>query len=428
MKKMGEKIPAEEKDRILKTAYGRLETYDAEGVGIDKYSVDLKNWLESQPGVAKATLRGRSTITVEFEDNTQVGILLDRLNHYGSGYDLDDQWRDGSIIRTPNIVQVRDAWRWPWIPQTPGSTNALLFDPLYDDWPPESTTDGIETALTHAGYSVDKMLGDDADLAHLETIESNNYGVIFIRAHGGVLVVNGDDKIHIMVRPYFDSYPDPAASGYTGIGVFMVGTNWGVKYAYAFNEEFVRHHLAATNFPNTVVHLLVCHGGDPVGMDDLIDAFLDFGVGCYVGWTRNASLAHGDPAALAFFEYLCGAFGRTVAGAIAHIQSLGHSPDPSTGAELVAYGNSGLSLLGLRRIVVELRPEHIDILKKFPKETIELVVELPPGAKLPEWSPVGGKLMPVDRLGQRRFVPRSQPVDIFGAEEAMEQTLESFER
>ena len=103
------------------------------------------------------------------------------------------------------------------------------------------------------------------------------------------------------------------------------------------------------------MHLLVCHGADPLGQDDLIDAFLDFGVGCYVGWTRTASLAHGDPAAVEFFEYLCGAYGRTVAGAIQKITSLGHSPDPGTNAVLVSYGTDTCALVGLRRIVVKLK-------------------------------------------------------------------------
>jgi hypothetical protein len=73
---MAEKLSAEKKDKILKGAYAKLETYGAEGVGIDKYSVDLKYWLESQPGVTKATLRGRNTITVEFEDSTTLATQL----------------------------------------------------------------------------------------------------------------------------------------------------------------------------------------------------------------------------------------------------------------------------------------------------------------------------------------------------------------
>jgi hypothetical protein len=404
------KIPSEQKDRILKEVHGQIDSYSKEGRRTSSYAVDLKQWLQDQEGVDKATIRGGNTITVEFSDGTRVGVLLDRKEKYG-GSDFDI----GEVRIRPGPIQPVQAAHWMhshrfrrfWT--TPGTKNALLFDPLYDDWPPEATTDDIQTALQGAGFSVTTMLGNAGDLAHLETIENNQYGVIFIRSHGGILNIDGDDKIHIMVRPFFDSYPDPAASGYDGIEVFFVGTDWGYKYAYAFNEDFVRNHLGAVSFPNTLMHLLVCHGGDPTGSDDLIDAFLDFGVGCYTGWTRNATLAHGDPTAVTFFEYLCGDYNRTVAGALNQIQLDGHSPDPLSGAELVGYGSCAtMRLLAPPRVVVTLDEEHLKVLDKFPGHEIEIVVEAPKGVHIPDWSPWGGMLTPVDRVGRRRFIPYGQ--------------------
>jgi hypothetical protein len=291
---------------------------------------------------------------------------------------------------------------------------------LYDDWPPESTTDSIEASLKGAGYTVDKMLGADGDLPHLETVESGNYGAIFIRSHGGIIVVDGNDKIHILVRPFFDTPPDVAASGYNGIETMLVSTDWGFKYAYSFTDEFVRHHLGAARFPNTLMHLLVCHGGDPLGSDDMIKAFLDFGVGCYTGWTRNASLAHGDPTAVEFFKYLCGGTGRTVAGAIAKIKSLGHSPDPGTGADLVAYGATNLSLLGSACVKVAIAREELEMIKKRPREFVEIKVGPPGGLKIPDWSPIGGKITPVDARGRRFFITPLEPIQVFSSEQILE--------
>lgn len=412
------KILPEEKDRILKQAHGQIDTYAKEGKRATAYAVELRYWLQDQEGIEKATIRGGNTITVEFEDGTRVGILLDRQEMYGgAGLELRDiRLRRDPMRRMPPIEWIRDRWRrvfWT----TPGTKKALLFDPLYDDWPPEATTDDIETALQSAGFTVTTILGNDGDLAHLEAIENDEYGVIFIRSHGGVLHVDGDDKIHIMVRPFFDTYPDPAASGYDGIEVFTVGTNWGTKYAYAFNEDFIRNHLGSVRFPNTLMHLLVCHGGDPAGSDDLIDAFLDFGVGCFTGWTRNASLAHGDPAAVTFFEYLCGDVDRTVAGAINQIESDGHSPDPATGADLVGYGScSRMKLLSSPTLVVTLDKEHLRVLKEFPGHDIDIIVEPPAGMKIPDWSPWGGKLTAVDHVGRRRFIPNTPHGPVFDAE------------
>jgi hypothetical protein len=409
---MADKISPKDKDRILKEAASRLGSYAKEGLGVDKYSVNLKYWFEQQPEVSKAEIRGRTTITVEFSDNTAVGFLLDREKLYGCGDNYDESPDVGGypawsrlakpLVTLRDMIELIQGDRVPISLSSPGTKKALLFDPLYDDWPPEATTDSIETSLTNAGYSVDKLLGDDGDLQHLETIENNRYGVIFIRSHGGVLAVGGDDKIHIMARPFFDSYPDPADSGYTGIGVFFLSTNWGDKYAYAFNDGFVRHHLAATRFPNTLMHLLVCHGGDPLGRNDMIDAFLDFGVGCYTGWTRNASLQHGDPAAVEFFNFLCGGVNRTASQAVNRIISLGHSPDPTTGADLVGYGAcNSITLMRPPRIELEFDKEHIETLRRFPGEPIEIVIG--PG-RIPDIWPVGGKLLAEDGLGRRRLV------------------------
>jgi len=413
-------LSAQQKDAIMRAASSRLESHVAEGKGLDKYSVELKNWLEQQEGVSRATLRGRTTITVEFVDGTQIGLLLERNRMYGGCCEADRSVSPlGVVAKTvPSLPAIRDITvvaTVPWL-TTPGSKKVLLFDPLYDDWPPEATTDSIEKALIGAGYTVDKMLGNSGDLAHLETIESGNYGVIFMRSHGGILVVGGDDHIHIMVRPYFDMPPNPATCGYDGIGVFYVGTNWGNKYAYAFNDEFVLHHLGATRFPNTLMHLLVCHGGDPAGTNDMIKAFLDSGVGCYTGWTRNASLTHGDPAAVEFFDYLSGGFGRTVDGAIKRIESLGHSPDPGTAAELRGYGSCArMSLRAYPRIVIELEREHVTILERFPHDFIDVEIRPPEGIHIPDWSPWGGKISPIDRAGGRRFVPNPRVVNLLRA-------------
>jgi len=93
---------------------------------------------------------------------------------------------------------------------------------------------------------------------------------------------------------------------------------------------------------------------------------------------------------------------------------------------LVSYGSKTCALLGLQRIVVKLAEKNIQILKKFPKDFVEIVIEPPAGIKFPDWSPWGGKLVPVDRMGRRRFIPYSGLNSIFSVEEAMEEAIEVF--
>ena len=86
---------------------------------------------------------------------------------------------------------------------------------------------------------------------------------------------------------------------------------------------------------------MVCHGGNPLAQNDMIKAFLDRGVGCYTGWTKNASLAHGDPAAVQFFQVLCDSTANPVNTASDAITQIS-----SAGASLVAYGADTMQVIG----------------------------------------------------------------------------------
>jgi hypothetical protein len=164
-----------------------------------------------------------------------------------------------------------------------------------------------------------------------------------------MMSVNADNKMQIMVRPFFTSFPP--TSGYTGVEVLYVGTNCvpsGAAYVYSFNNLFVNQYMNNKYFPNTLFHLLVCHGADPDSQNDMIQTLLDKGVGCYTGWTKNASSTHGDPAAVQFFQILCNSAANpanTVTNAIIQITASGHSPDPSSAALLVCHGAGAMQTI-----------------------------------------------------------------------------------
>jgi hypothetical protein len=334
-----EKIEASKKDAIVKTTYEKIYNFQSRGYAAEKQSTDIKKWLEEQDEVESVSVYGDTDITVKFKDKTQVGILLNRKKIYGGVSEKNLDVKPNQPIFSSRIEDPH-----------PISQKAAVIDTLRDDWPPISTPDDIINLLKGAGYDIDDIQNDSANLKFFSTLDDNEYGVVFIRSHGGMMNVAGDDKLHIMVRPFFTSFPP--ASGYSGVGVFTVGTDvlpQGYAYAYAFNDGFVKQYMNNRNFPNSLFHLLVCHGGNPLAKDDMIKAFIDRCVGCYTGWTANASLAHGDPAAVQFFKVLCDSNANppnTVADAINQITSSGHSPDPQTSAVLVAYGANAMQIIG----------------------------------------------------------------------------------
>jgi hypothetical protein len=332
------KIRGNKKDRIISEAYAKINDLSKKGYAITDQSTDLKKWLEEQDEVEEVSVYEGTDITVKFKDKTQVGILLGRKKSYGGYHEISDN------IYSNN----RDSSGCSGDP-CPIANKAAVIDTLRDDWPPISTPDSIINTLKGAGYDVDHIKNNSANLKYFTTFDDKEYGVVFIRSHGGILNVDGDDKLHIMVRPFFATFPP--SSGYTGIGVFTVGTNvlpQGWAYTYAFNNLFVQKYMNNKRFPNSLFHLLVCHGADPLAENDMIKSFLDRGVGCYTGWTKSATPTHGDPAAVQFFQVLCNSGANptnTVVDAITQITSSGHSPDPGSGAVLVAYGQGTMQII-----------------------------------------------------------------------------------
>jgi len=320
-------MEAQAKDLILKGAFDLVTARHQAGDLPRDYAPDTQSYLAQQPGVAEVRDYQGRDITIRFEDDTLVTVLLDRDQHYGGAPASPGEAAPAPYPAYANLDH-------------PGWIKAGVIDPLWDDWPPQSTTLDIASTLTAQGFRVDHVKADAVNLNFMTGFDERRYGVVFIRTHGGTQWVGNDAKLHIMVRPYFTSWPPN--SGFTGVGVFYVNTNWGPRYAYAFNDQFVSTYMSGTQFPNTLMHLLVCYGACVDAQNDMIPALLNRGVGCYSGWTLTASSTYGDPAAVTFFQRL--AAGDTVAQAIAFITASGSSPDPNTGAVLVAHGNSGMHL------------------------------------------------------------------------------------
>lgn len=338
------KIEAKRKDFIINTVHERIRTYQKERPFILKdRASDLKKWLKEQPEVESVTLVGESDITVKFKDKSRVGILLNRKDMYGGGGQLEGTEDTDFVIHSR--VSLTESEGDPH----PTSRKACVLDTLYDDWPPKSTPDNIVAILKNAGYEVDFVKNNEASLKFLANLDNEEYGIVFIRSHGGMMNVDGDNKVQIMARPFFSSFP--SASGYTGVEVFTVSTNClaqGWAYVYSFNNLFVNKYMNNKYFPNTLFHLLVCHGADPNAQNDMIQSLLDKGVGCYSGWTKNATPTHGDPAAVQFFQVLCNSGAtptNTVSNAVTQITNSGHSPDAQSGAVLVFHGSNNMQII-----------------------------------------------------------------------------------
>jgi hypothetical protein len=327
-------IKVTRKDAIVQEVHERFKSLQEKRGGTPKkQAAEIKTWLEQQPEIESISVYGDSDLTLKFKDKTQIGVLLNRDQMYG-GSGPEGELGMVTVATRPDIPGLEGD-------PHPTTKKACVIDTLNDDWFPPNTASSIVSRLQSAGYEVDFIKNNAANLSFFSTLDDHEYGVVFIRAHGGMMNVSGDDKVHIMVRPFYTTLPP--ASGFTGVGTFSISTSWGSRYVNCFNNLFVNTYMNNKYFPNTLFHLLVCHGADPNAQNDMIQSLLDRGVGCFTGWTKNASVSHGDPAAVQFFNVLCQAAANpanTVSNTISQISASGHSPDPQTAAVLVAHGLS----------------------------------------------------------------------------------------
>lgn len=336
-------IDAKQKDRIIQTVHEKIKILETAKAAPKQRGKEMKDWLEQQAEVESAILISESDITVKFKDGTQVGIMLNRKDLLGGGANIEDfEEKNPVYIESTLDSTVKGD-------PHPISNSACVIDTLYDDWIGPNTSNTIVNVLTGAGYEVDLVKSNSVTLNFFSNLDEKEYGIVFILTHGGMMTVSGDDKLHLMTRPFFTSFPP--ASGYSGVGIFAVETTCvpqGWAYVYAFNDLFVKQYIDNKYFPNSLFHLLSCHGADPKAQNDMIQTFLSRGVGCYSGWTKSVSGSNGCPAAIQFFQALCNSTANppnTVANAISQITASGRSPDPYEQAVLVAHGATGMQII-----------------------------------------------------------------------------------
>jgi len=77
------KIPGDVKDRIVREAYERIETLEAQGIPSQQGLAEIRTWLTAQEEIEEVRTFHETDLTVRFADGTQIGILLGREQAYG---------------------------------------------------------------------------------------------------------------------------------------------------------------------------------------------------------------------------------------------------------------------------------------------------------------------------------------------------------
>ncbi|MGA7827412.1 MAG: hypothetical protein WCA04_07125 [Geobacteraceae bacterium] len=294
-----------------------------------------KAFLLTQPEVKEVTQLKGNNLMVRFKDGNELLMFLgeDRL---GSADEMAPVQLQKKILKPvqPTIMKRKIDPRilTALLPCAPKSNKALIFDCLEDDANVVSPKIWmqIKSDLESLGYIVTTKLNNSANLANAAQIDNGEYGLVFLRGHGGDL--GGD--FGFLVRPWYPSYP-PANSGYTGtIRASAYSQAAGAtQFGYVITGSFSSNYWADKAFPATMFFLESCHGADPGALPGMPTWTINHGASVWLGWNESVSFNCGDNGTDLFFQKIKEQ--RSVADALAAVYATGCRPP-----ELVAFPNN----------------------------------------------------------------------------------------
>lgn len=197
---------------------------------------------------------------VHFKDGNELLMFLgeDRL---GSAVDQKAKQVVPQVQKQPQqAAQINPELLKMYYPCAPNSHKALIFDCLEDDANvvTPKIAQQVKMDLEALGYTVTSQLNNNANLANATLMDDGEYGVVFMRGHGGVF---GDNYFVFQIRPWYDSYP-PANSGYTGTlrASAYCQAQGKTMFIYVISGQFSNAYWQNKPLPSTLFFLESCHG------------------------------------------------------------------------------------------------------------------------------------------------------------------------
>ncbi len=274
-------------------------------------------------------LRGHN-LFVKFKDGNELLMFLGRDNFGGEENivpeserillqpqrDVNKAIEPASTIVAPGVITA-------FLPCTPNSNKALVFDCLEDDRNVVSPkiSQQIQSDLTSMGYAVTMQLNNNANLSNATLIDNGEYGVVVMRGHGGDL--GGD--FGFLVRPWYASYP-PVNSSYVGTIRASAWNNvaHATQFGYVITKQFSSNYWTNKAFPNSMFFLESCHGTDPGALPGMLAWTINHGASVWLGWDESVSFNCGDNGTDIFFQEMTN--GKDVGNAVAVVHQHGCEP------------------------------------------------------------------------------------------------------
>jgi len=202
---------------------------------------------------------------------------------------------------------------------------AVVIDQLSPQYPNDAFRSNTTAALEAFGMTADVFEGEEVDVGLYRSLASRQPGVVLIRSHSGILVLEAETKEHVTALFTNEPYSETShvAEQLNDRLLIVRPFEDDAELTFGVSPKFVSNSMSG-RLPRSIVIIAGC---SCLGRTDLAEAFFSRGASVVVSWDGSVSLEHVD-AATAFLVDRLFLYRLTLEDAvIATMVEYGQDPD-----------------------------------------------------------------------------------------------------
>jgi hypothetical protein len=171
---------------------------------------------------------------------------------------------------------------------------AVVIDQLSPQYSNDAFRSSTTASLGAFGLTVDVFEGEEVDVGLYRSLASRQPGVVLIRSHSGILVLEGERKEHVTALFTNEPYSSTShVSEQLSDRLLIVRPFEGdAELTFGVSPKFIRESMTG-RLPRSIVIIAGC---SCLGRTDLAEAFFARGASVVVSWDGSVSLEHVDAA------------------------------------------------------------------------------------------------------------------------------------
>jgi len=179
-------------------------------------------------------------------------------------------------------------------PTAEADLRAVFIDQLSPQYPNETFRLTVTDSLESFGLAVEVSEGEDVDVELYRSLPLKRPGVVLIRSHSGILVLEGEEKEHITALFTNEPYSEMShvAEQLDERLLIVRAFEDEGELSFGISPEFIDESMSG-RLPRSIVIIAGC---SCLGRTDLAEAFVARGASVVVSWDGSVTLDHVDAA------------------------------------------------------------------------------------------------------------------------------------